>query len=113
MSTNSEGELQRKRRLFLTIVFLLSSVFASFEYESELEPVRQYGSGPAGPAKIRQDWTESETGPDETGFLPVHNTQFGTCIKAFLPTKTAFVHFLSIDILCQMLFEVQNKGQRT
>jgi hypothetical protein len=50
--------------------------------DSELEPVRQSGSGPAGPDKTGQDRTKSSSGRtkpdfcqfirlDEIGFLPV------------------------------------------
>ncbi len=51
-------------------------------------------------------------GPDETGFLPVHDNEMGICIIEFSPTKTAFILFFRNEILCEMLLKVQNKRQK-
>jgi hypothetical protein len=47
---------------------------------SELEPVRQSGSGPAGPDQTGPDRTTSENRPDETGFSPVHRCKIFTYV---------------------------------
>ena len=54
---------------------------------TELEPVRQSGSGPAGPDRTGPDRTRSPNRPDKTGFLPVHLCKIFACISWFFTEK--------------------------
>ena len=46
---------------------------------------------------------------EESGFLPVHDIEINTCISKFSPTKTTFIRFSCIEILCQQLLEVPDE----
>jgi hypothetical protein len=59
-----------------------------------LEPVRQ--SGP---------------GPDETGFLPVLDIEIDTCTSKFSATKTTFIRFFGVKIVCQRLSEIPDEKE--
>ena len=70
-------------------------MLATAPYIAELEPVRQSGSGPAGPDRTGQDRTEKSIRPDGTGFSPVRHDQLLLVLKNFLFQKRLYSLVLS------------------
>jgi hypothetical protein len=49
--------------------------------------------------------------PDETGFLLVHDIEINTCISKLSATKTNFIRFFCVKILCQRLLEIPDEKE--
>ncbi len=66
--------------------------------EPELEPVRQTGTGPAGPDRLRKS-----TGPEKTGISPVETFEKYPLLTLFLAIKTKISHIFLVEFVKKVL----------